>query len=185
MESSNKSIKLGLPARAINEPESAVVANAGAPAESIGDFNFINGIYLSNGKSGGKISFEKTVVLGSYPYKTLINWNKDFKYWIISFLGGPTYTHPFEEESLIYPDSYEIKPGDVIYSPAYQYISFSDVETPDLAQNWIKSFEYGTISTPQVLLKYKYSNFNNVENPDQAGIFNLRYENGNIDWAAN
>jgi len=185
MESINKNVKLGLPLHRISGPSSALVSNAGSPADSIGGFNFMNGSYLPNDKIDGRISFEKKIELGYYTYKTLINWNKNSKYWIISFFSGPIYSHPDDAESIITPDLYEINPGDVIYSPAYQYVSFSDVITPDLAQNWIRSFEYGTISTPEIVLKNRYSNFDNVENPDQDGVFNLKYENGNISWDIN
>lgn len=182
MDSKDKSRKLGITNAKIREFDHLIITNAGLPFESIGGVNFINGTYSPTKSNGGKMGFEKSVLLGGFTYKTTVTWNTDFKCWIISFLGGPEYRHPVDAVSNINFNGYVIEPGDVIYSPAYQYISFSDTVTPDLAKNWVRSFQSGTISTPKLSLKDKYSAFEYIETPDQDGVFDLKSVNGKADW---
>ena len=180
MESYNKSAKLGS-LKKVREIKNLIIANAGSPVESIGDVNFVNGTYQPIKTVGGRMSFEKKISLGGFDYISSITWNKNFKCWIISSLGGPQYNHPLGSGNINFNGSV-IEPGDSVYSPSYQYISFSDVLTPDLAENWIRSFMYGKISSPEISVSYKYSDFENIENPKQHGVFDLKNLNGETEW---
>jgi hypothetical protein len=181
-----KNKKLGLSSVGYNDfanIRNLTIQDAGEPAESIGVVNFINGEYTIEQKSvSGRPSFKKEINLGGAVYKTTLNWDKNFECWILSFHGGPRFQHPSDATSVIEVNGFILQPGDVIDVPPYQYISFSDVRTPDLATNWTRSFIYGKLSTPKLTINNQFSNLEELNIPDYNGVFDLKSVNGKPDW---